>query len=107
MSLARRSDIEDFADDLREALGDRVEEVVLFGSYATDEYVPGSDIDIAVIVSRVEGGDDERVWDIAEDYRSQKDLNFSPKLFEKREFEEKLEKGFSFYREVREQGVEV
>lgn len=107
MSLASEEDIERFAERVREELGDRVERVILFGSYATDEYVPGSDVDVAVILSEVRQEDDRELWDIAEDFRFEEDLNFSPKIFESAEFDEKVRKDYSFYNEVSEKGVEI
>ncbi len=41
--------VEEFAQKLREKFGDRVEQVILFGSYARDEFGEESDLDVLVI----------------------------------------------------------
>jgi len=105
--LADRDDIEAFADAVRDELGDRVTEIVLFGSYATDAYVPGSDVDIAVLLADEQDEDEERVWDIAERFHAERSIRIVPKLFEVDVFEERRKKGFSFYRTVDEEGVPV
>ncbi|MFB6158867.1 MAG: nucleotidyltransferase domain-containing protein [Candidatus Nanohalobium sp.] len=107
MTLATEKDIEDFSSEVKEQLGSNLEELILFGSYATDEYVPGSDIDIAVIVRDTEKVDEEVLWDTVEDYRIERGLRFSPKVFEKEEFRRKLGEGYSFYEEVDAQGVRL
>lgn len=105
--LADREDIEAFADEVRDELGDRVEQILLFGSYATEEYVPGSDVDIAVLLSDEHEGDEEAVWDIAERFHAEHGIRFVPKLFEADVFRERVDQEFSFYTTVDEQGVPV
>ncbi|MDY6777570.1 MAG: nucleotidyltransferase domain-containing protein [Candidatus Nanohaloarchaea archaeon] len=105
--LADRSDITDFADRVRDALGDRVEEILLFGSYATGDYVPGSDVDIAVLVSERQPGDEEQVWDIVETFQQERDIRVTPKIYETDTFQQRIDDGFSFYTTVQEQGVNV
>ncbi|MDY6778085.1 MAG: nucleotidyltransferase domain-containing protein [Candidatus Nanohaloarchaea archaeon] len=105
--LADREDIEEFADAVRNALGDRVEEILLFGSYATGDYVPGSDVDIAVLVTEKEPGDERAVWDIADRFQADRGIRVAPKVFKRDAFEEKVSDGFSFHTTVREQGVTV
>lgn len=107
MSLASEQDIEEFADQVRSTLGDRVEEVILFGSYARDDYVPGSDIDVMVLVSEEKEGDEEKVWSLADEFMVEKDLQFSPKIYLKSDFEEKVDQDYSFYQEVAGEGVEI
>lgn len=107
MTLASKSDIKEFADEIRKELGERVEQVILYGSYATDEHVPGSDIDIAVIVNEKKEDDREKLFEIADKYRWEKDLFFSPRVFKKTEFEEKISEGSSFHRNVESEGITV
>ncbi|PSG99763.1 MAG: hypothetical protein BRC28_03005 [Nanohaloarchaea archaeon SW_4_43_9] len=71
------------------------------------EYVPGSDIDLIILVSKKNEEDEKKLWNIVEKYQSSRDLQFSPKLYKKKYFEKKVEQGFSFYNEVIDQGVEV
>lgn len=107
MGLASEEDIENFANDVREELEDRVEKVVLYGSYARGDYVPGSDVDIAVLVSEKKEDDRKRLFEIAEDYRWNQDIFFSPRVFEIDKFRERAESGPGFYSEVNKEGVEV
>ena len=107
MSLASEDDIQSFADEVREELGSRVDKVILYGSYARGDYVPGSDVDIAVLVNERKEGDRKRLFEVADDYRWNKDIFFSPRVFEVRDFEEKADSGPGFYSNVSEEGVEV
>jgi len=52
MLSARRPVIHEFAAKAREACGDAIEEIILFGSVARGDDRPDSDIDILVITSR-------------------------------------------------------
>jgi len=71
------------------------------------EGVPGNDIDIAVIVSEKREGDREKLQDIAGDIFLDRGVQFSPRVFEQDEFEEKAEEGYSFYENVAHDGVVV
>jgi len=77
----------------------------LFGSYATDDYVPGSDVDIAVRLTEKRQEDEQRTWDIAEQFH--REIRFTPKLYTERQFRKKVDEGFSFYLTVEEQGVKL
>ncbi|MFB6144442.1 MAG: nucleotidyltransferase domain-containing protein [Candidatus Nanohaloarchaea archaeon] len=107
MSLAETEDIEEFADRVRNELGGRVEKVILFGSYARDEHVPGSDIDMVFLLSEENSEDEKKVWTIAEEFQAEKDLMFSPKLYEEGEFSRKFDEGYSFYKGVIDEGLEI
>lgn len=107
MSLASEDDIENFAGDVREELGDRVEKIVLYGSYARGDYVPGSDVDIAVLVSEKKEDDRKKLFELAEDYRWNQDIFFSPRVFEIDKFKERARSSPGFYSEVNKEGVEI
>lgn len=107
MSLAEKEDIREFADKVRNALGDRIQEILLFGSYARDEHVPGSDVDVAIIVTEKKDGDEDKIWEIAGDYLMRDEIHFMPKIIEKDHFENKVKDGFRFYKNVREEGVTI
>jgi len=51
--------------------------------------------------------DMKRLFEVADDYRWEKDIFFSPRVFQIQDFEEKAQSGPGFYSEVKEQGVEV
>ncbi|MGH2963034.1 MAG: UPF0158 family protein [Solirubrobacterales bacterium] len=50
----------DVAADLRELYGDRLRSVILFGSWARGDAHPESDIDLLVVLDRVESSSEER-----------------------------------------------
>lgn len=108
MSLASEEDIEEFVEELRELFDGRIDEIMLYGSYAKDEYVPGSDIDIMVLLNDKPDAEDRKAAEeLVADYFMEKDLMFSPKLMKKEEFKQKKDEGYSFHTEVAEQGVDI
>lgn len=107
MSIATRGDIDRFVAEVEREFGDRLDRVVLYGSYARDEPVPGSDVDVAIMVTEKRRDDRERAFDVARDFILDEDLRFSPRVFETAEFERKAEEGYGFYQNVREEGVEM
>jgi len=54
----------EFADLLRARLGDRVKQVILFGSQARGEAGPGSDYDVLVIVDERTAEVEEAILDV-------------------------------------------
>jgi len=107
MPLASKEDIESFAEKVRAEFGERLEEIILYGSYARDDHVPGSDIDIAVFVDEKRENDREKLFDIADEFKERKGLKFSPRVFEKEEFMEKVDEDWSFHSNVEKEGVEI
>lgn len=105
MSIASREDIQKFVDEAADLLDGRVEEIILFGSYAKEDYVPGSDVDIMFLVSEKEEDDWRKVSKLAGDYFLSEDIRFSPKIVEKKVFEERRNESAGFYSEVAEEGV--
>lgn len=105
MRLAKREDIKQFVEEVDKVLGDKFDKAILYGSYAREEEDSGSDIDIAIIVSKEV--DEDKIFKIADKYRFEKNLNFSPKIFKKQEFTSKVEEGFSFHNNVIKEGVEI
>lgn len=107
MSIASRGDIDRFVAEIEREFGSRLDRVVLYGSYARDEPVPGSDIDVAILVTEKRRDDRKRAFDVARDFILDEGLRFSPRVFEVNEFEQKVEDGYGFYRNVRNEGIEV
>lgn len=52
MPLVRRPIVHEFAAKAREACGDAIDEIILFGSVARGDNRPDSDIDILVITPK-------------------------------------------------------
>lgn len=107
MSLASKEDIEEFVDEASEELEGRLSEVLLFGSYAREDFVPGSDVDIMFIVDSKEESDWQKVSKIAGEYFLDKDIRFSPKIVEKDIFEDRKNESAGFYKDVAEEGVKL
>ncbi|MFP4038874.1 MAG: nucleotidyltransferase domain-containing protein [Candidatus Nanohaloarchaea archaeon] len=97
--------VEEFAEKVSEALDGRVEEVKLFGSYARGEELPGSDIDVLVVLEERREGDQALILDTASDYFWSHDVFFSPKVISSDELEKKQD--FGFFKGIEEEGVTV
>ncbi|MFB6144317.1 MAG: nucleotidyltransferase domain-containing protein [Candidatus Nanohaloarchaea archaeon] len=106
MKLASEKDIEEFVEEAEERLDAEVEKAVLFGSYAREEHVPGSDIDILFVVEEVNEEDKEVLNGVQREFLK-RDLLFSPKLISGKEFERKVDEGYVFHESVEEEGVEI
>ena len=107
MVLVEKSEIEEFVDEASDILGDRVEEVLLFGSYAREDHVPGSDVDLLFLVSSVKSSDREELSKLAGEYFLEKEVVFSPKIVEKEKFDKRRKESSGFYSEVADQGVKI
>ncbi len=107
MALVEKSEIEEFVEEASDILGDRVEEVLLFGSYAREDHVPGSDVDLLFLVSSVKSSDREQLSKLAGEYFLEKEVVFSPKIIEKEKFDKRRKESSGFYSEVADQGVKI
>lgn len=107
MLMAKKKHVRSFAEDVRKLFGKRVERVILYGSYAREEEVPGSDIDIAVILDEKKNEDRKKVQEIAEEWFRETGLRFSPRVFEETDFNNRAEDNYSFHTNVQEEGVEI
>lgn len=60
-----------FMDELQRRLGDSISKIILYGSYAREDYREDSDIDIMILTSLTESGIrgiENKVYDLAYDY---------------------------------------
>jgi predicted nucleotidyltransferase len=97
--------IREFAAEVDEALEGRVDRVVVFGSYARGEQLPGSDVDLLIVLEERVEGDQSTVADIAGRYFLEHEMLLAPKLITSDKLEE--QKDFSFFKRIREEGVAV
>jgi predicted nucleotidyltransferase len=74
------SAVADFAARVRSALGSRVLDMRLFGSKATGRDVPGSDIDVLVVVEEASLDVEDRVLAIAFEVNLAHDVYISPRV---------------------------
>ena len=76
-----------FADALRARYLDEVVDVRLFGSCARGEAHEGSDVDVAVVLERLDWATRCNVIDLATDIGLQHDMRLSPTLFDRATFD--------------------
>lgn len=100
-------DIQEFVGQAEDILGQRLEEVILYGSYARGDYVPGSDVDILFLVSEEDKDDWKKVSKMAANFSLERDVKFSPKVMEKKKFDERTDETAGFYSEVSDQGIKL
>ena len=99
--------------ELRKRLGvdllSHVRSIILFGSRARGDASPDSDLDLAVLVDKKKPELEKALEETA--YQIMWDHDFSPvvslKVFQKDRFDLALQKGFSFYRNVMGEGIQV
>jgi len=86
-----------------------IKRMIVFGSRARDEAKEDSDLDIFAIVDEKTDKIEKQLKDIA--YQAMWDYNFKPiislKIFSERQFDDALEKGFSFYKHIEKDGISI
>jgi len=103
----RKKALEEFVNNIRTKYGDRIERIILFGSYARGDYRKESDIDVLVIWK----GDEVKGWNSLE--REAVEVLFkygfviSLKIFSPNEFSAMKEMDFPFIRNISQEGVVV
>ena len=84
-----------------------LEKIIVYGSRARDMEDEFSDLDIAIIVDKKGSTLEQELDEIA--YQVMWEYDFKPlislKLFSKSDFNQALENGFSFYRNVEREGI--
>ena len=107
LNQTERDIVEELKGRMREVAGDRLQEVIVYGSRAWGQASPDSDLDVAVIVQgctpELEAAFHESAYQVMWDH------DFSPiialKVFDADNFAAYREKGFSFYRKVAQEGI--
>ena len=101
--------LEDFAKKSKEIFGDKLKDVILFGSYARGDYHDESDIDIMLIADIPEEQVVQYVYkfssyltDLAMDY----DVMIAP-VFEPYDKFERLKDTVPFFKNVQREGVRI
>ena len=74
--------VKQFIEQIRNALGDRVKEIVLFGSHARGDAGKHSDYDILLVVDNPDMDVKDKVYDIVFDFHCEKDTLFSLILYD-------------------------
>ncbi|MDR1706157.1 MAG: nucleotidyltransferase domain-containing protein [Clostridiales bacterium] len=92
-----KNDIDTVVSALLEKFPDNIGKIILFGSYATGKYQPGSDIDIAVVLNELPDAKERRHYKHAVDIERELDLLFCTR--------EQLERNMFVHKWINEQGV--
>jgi uncharacterized protein (UPF0332 family)/predicted nucleotidyltransferase len=97
------TDIRDaLRDRFRDAFGDRLHRLVLYGSHARGDATPESDIDILVVLDREpDRADREQAHEVMHHFTDEYGLNVSPLVTHRERFETYNQ---PLYRNVREEG---
>lgn len=90
-------------------LGNKLSKVILYGSYARGDYYENSDVDVMVLVKLTEVEIKEiapTIYDLAYDIELEKGLHISVVIKNEEHFEY-WEDTLPFYKNVRNEGVEI
>ncbi|HIT60314.1 MAG TPA: nucleotidyltransferase domain-containing protein [Candidatus Fimousia stercorigallinarum] len=101
--------MEDFAKNARKILGNSLDSVIVYGSYARGDYSEFSDIDVMLLVSL--GDEDikkisDQISDLAFDFMMKYSMDISPVITNTDHFNYWVD-NLPYYRNVRDEGVEL
>ncbi len=94
------------AKRFHEALGDRLKRVIVYGSRARGDYEPGSDLDVLVVVSRLDAPLKRQIQEIR--YQVMWEADFDPLIsllcLEEGEFDSLVRQGISLAANIKREG---
>ena len=101
--------MEDFAKNARKILGNSLDSVIVYGSYARGDYSEFSDIDVMLLVSL--GDEDikkisDQISDLAFDFMMKYGVDISPVITNTDHFNYWVD-NLPYYRNVRDEGVKL
>lgn len=104
---AARESTRDFARRVREALGERIEWIRLYGSLARGDWMgpDESDVDVAVVVREKTEADVRLVLSLAGEQLLRDGFVFSPRVFAPEEFQRLIDRELRLGRDILEEGV--
>lgn len=103
-----RDALEDFVKRLRESpLREEIRDIRLFGSKLRGDDTPDSDIDVLVIVSRLDRGVRDAVIDVAFDVNLRHDVYISPRVIPEHVFRDPVWKLTPFIQTLEREGVSL
>ncbi|NOZ77046.1 MAG: nucleotidyltransferase domain-containing protein [Euryarchaeota archaeon] len=103
----RKKALDEFVHQLRERYGERIERIILFGSYARGDYGVESDIDVLVVAKTRDLEMEREISGIAFDLLLKYSVDISPKVYSREEFERGRRLATPFMREVERYGEAV
>ena len=101
--------MQDFAKNVRKMLGNSLDSVIVYGSYARGDYSELSDVDVMLLVSL--GEEDikkisDQISDLAFDFMMKYGVDISPVITNVDHFNYWVD-NLPFYRNVRDEGVRL
>ena len=101
--------IQDFAERVRELLGNSLDSVIVYGSYARGDYSELSDIDVMLLVSLTKDqikAVSNRISDLSFDYMLKYGVDISPVITNIDHFNYWVD-NLPYYRNIRDEGVRL
>ena len=101
--------MQEFAKSVRKILGNSLDSVIVYGSYARGDYSEFSDIDVMLLVSLGEEGIkkiSDQISDLAFDFMMKYGVDISPVITNVDHFNYWVD-NLPFYRNVRDEGVRL
>ena len=101
--------IQDFAKSVRKMLGNSLDSVIVYGSYARGDYSELSDIDVMLLVSLGEEEIKEisdQISDLAFDFMMKYGVDISPVITNIEHFNYWVD-NLPYYRNIRDEGVSL
>lgn len=101
--------VREFASEVRQLLGETLDSVIVYGSYARGDYSELSDVDIMILVSLQEEEIkkiSDRISDLAFDYMMKYGVDISPVVTNIDHFNYWVD-NLPYYRNVRNEGVRL
>jgi predicted nucleotidyltransferase len=97
----------EFVRLLREGFGELISSVALFGSQARGESVPGSDIDVLVVVRSEDWRIHKQIRYLAADIGLQYEVTLSPRVWSVSHRQEMEELHSLLYQNIRRDGIDL
>lgn len=99
--------VKEYVDELKELLKDNIVEVYLFGSYAKNTHQEFSDVDLLVVVKKINLQLKKEISALSSQYSLNKDVVISPVIKEQEIWEKNKKYNTLFYNEVTKYGITV
>ena len=107
LSAQEKSILKQFKTHIKQTLGSRLVELKLFGSKASGDDQPDSDIDVLVIVTTDDWHLRDKIYDVATDILLQMDICISPKIISKSRFTQLCKEGTSFIHNISKDALTI
>ena len=101
----RKKALEEFVRRAKEKYGDKIEKIILFGSYARGEAKRESDIDVLVITKRKDLALERNIIDLSFEILIEFSVDVSPKVYSREEVDAERKLKSPFILEIEQEGV--